>query len=428
MKKPAPLEKCFKNEHRNPRIVIIADDLTGALDTAIKFSERGAETLVVNAMTPEGIASYIAGDCDVLSINTSTRHADSGTAYSIVYELARFCISNGVDYLYKKTDSVLRGNIATEIKAMKDASGAGCIPFVPAYPAMKRTLENGVMYVSGKPLACTELADDPFQRIGSSRAGDIFSNMGLDVSMPMPSSHVPSPEDGDVIVYDGKTGDDLLQTAEILLDAGIRTFAGCAGLADAIASLFFPCSPVLTDVEGSSMLVLCGSVNKVSKDQLDYLVQAGYPRIRLDETELLTPDFISSDRGRNLVDVICSEMKTGNALVLDTLASANMIRNQDRACAQSVADMLGRIAFECLEKVDFPIFVIGGDTLLSFLGHFGRFELEPVCEIRKGVVLSYLKHEGRCIELMSKSGGFGTADLISDLLGDRKTRKKERAI
>ena len=428
MKKQLVLEKCFNNKHKVPQIVIIADDLTGALDTAIKFSSRGANTIVVNAVSPECLLPYMTEDCDVMSINTATRHADAANAYAIVHDLAVFCMSRGVRYLYKKTDSVLRGNIAMEIDALKDASGVSFVPFVPAYPEMRRTIENGVMYIDGKPLASTDLANDPFQRIRSSRAGDVFSSIGLNVSVPVSASHVPSPEDGDVIVYDGKTADDLMQTAEVLLKAGTRTFAGCAGFADSIASLLFPEEPVVADVEFSSMLVLCGSVNKVSKSQLDHLVQCGYPRIRLDECELVLPDFISSSRGRNLVDVICSEMKAGNVLILDTLASASIIRGRDRASAESVANTLGLIAFECLRRTDFSLMVIGGDTLLSFLENFGRFELEPVCEIRKGVVLSYLRHGGRCIELLSKSGGFGTVDLITDLLRDRKLIKKERVI
>ena len=122
---------------------------------------------------------------------------------------------------------------------------------------------------------------------------------------------------------------------------------------------------------------------------------------------------------------ICGEMKKGNVLVIDTLASSKTINSDGFATAEKVAQGLGRLAFECLDKVDYSVFVIGGDTLLCFLKNFGKLEMEPVCEIRKGVVLSYLHHGGKLMTLMSKSGGFGSVELIAELLNERKINKED---
>lgn len=416
---------CLKIKQNTPTLVIIADDLTGALDTSIKFSERGAKTIVINASMSDDLSAYINAGFDVLSINTSTRHSMEKEAYRVVHDIVSFLVSHGIEYIYKKTDSVLRGNIAVEVAALKDAAGVPFIPYVPAYPEMKRTVEDGIMYVAGVPLAGTPLADDPFQKIASSNTSDVFSRSQLSVKLSASSSHIPSEGEGEVIIYDGKTKEDLLETAGVLLDSDIHIFCGCAGFADAVARKLYHKTYKAADIGCSPMLVLCGSVNKVSKNQLDYLSSHGYPRIRLEERELLDPDFISSVRGQGIVGTICGEMKKGNVLVIDTLASSKTINSDGFATAEKVAQGLGRLAFECLDKVDYSVFVIGGDTLLCFLKNFGKLEMEPVCEIRKGVVLSYLHHGGKLMTLMSKSGGFGSVELIAELLNERKINKED---
>ena len=54
------------------QIIIIADDLTGACDSGIKFRNAGFETLVLTDVSDEDVQA--AGRC-AISINTNTRSA-----------------------------------------------------------------------------------------------------------------------------------------------------------------------------------------------------------------------------------------------------------------------------------------------------------------------------------------------------------------
>ena len=47
----------------------------------------------------------------------------------------------------KKTDSALRGNVASELGAMLEASGGKRLCFFPAYPEMGRTTRDGVHFI-----------------------------------------------------------------------------------------------------------------------------------------------------------------------------------------------------------------------------------------------------------------------------------------
>ena len=62
------------------------------------------------------------------------------------------------------------------------------------------------------------------------------------------------------------------------------------------------------------------------------------------------------------------------------------------------------------------LFITGGDTLLQCMNTIGVKELEPVCEIQKGVVLSKFTFNGCSKYVISKSGGFGKNTLFLEIL------------
>ena len=88
-------------------LLIIADDFTGALDTGVQFALRGIQTKVV--VDPE--VDFTSCDAKVLVVDTETRHLPSVQAYEIVSKLTTRALQAGVQSIYKKTDSALRGNI-----------------------------------------------------------------------------------------------------------------------------------------------------------------------------------------------------------------------------------------------------------------------------------------------------------------------------
>lgn len=70
-----------------PRLLIIADDFTGALDTGVQFAACGIPTRVVVGTA----ADMIRCECTVLVVDTETRHLSAEAAGKIVEVLARRC-------------------------------------------------------------------------------------------------------------------------------------------------------------------------------------------------------------------------------------------------------------------------------------------------------------------------------------------------
>ena len=80
--------------------------------------------------------------------------------------------------------------------------------------------------------------------------------------------------------------------------------------------------------------------------------------------------------------------------------------------ASSIGHMLGKLF---TSPALGTLLLTGGDTLLQCMNCVGIKELEPVCEVEKGVVLARFTYRGCTRYVITKSGGFGHEKLLLDL-------------
>ena len=90
------------------RIGVIADDLTGAMDTAGAFASAGLRTAV--ALTPS--SSIDGRDWRVLCVNTQSRNASVAAITASVSSAVRMLAQDQARVLYKKIDSTMRRLLA----------------------------------------------------------------------------------------------------------------------------------------------------------------------------------------------------------------------------------------------------------------------------------------------------------------------------
>ena len=247
------------------RYAVLADDLTGALDCAAAFLSSGHTVFVsLGPEAPEGAAAL------VVSLNLDTRRADVETTKRVVESAFRSLSRAGLMPLYVKIDSTLRGHSGVEVSHTAQLSGASLIVLTPAFPANGRTVEQGKLFVSGVPLADTEVGRDPLSPAGTSSVADILSRY---CKMPVRAVRLDQvrsdvlavlfaqmSENGPVVaVCDAVEDSDLSRIASAAIGVagslektgGGRSrgeprtanrvlFAGSAGLAGALASLIHP--------------------------------------------------------------------------------------------------------------------------------------------------------------------------------------------
>lgn len=417
------------------KLLIIADDFTGALDTGVQFAADGVAVRVVlykwwNICGLEGFA-------DVLVVDTETRHMHGRDAYHIVKEITRLAIETGIPYLYKKTDSALRGNIGSELTAMLHGSGRIRLHFIPAFPKMERVTKDGIHYIDRIPVSESIFGQDPFEPVLESFVPDIIRRQSdVAVMMPEHDSQEKDQEMPAVVVYDAESDEEIAEIGKNLNNRGqLNMTAGCAGFA-----------AILPDILGlkgfrpsvyrrkEHFLVACGSVNPITVKQLDEAEKSGFTRICLSPVQKLEPDYLDTADGKKELKnwlKICMENQCcildtndppGTGDTMDYARSKGMILEDVRV---RISQALGKTVKLLMESgLDSALLITGGDSLLGFMEQTEGKEMTPVCELAPGTVLSRVKIKEKELEVISKSGGFGSENLILDL-ADKVLRHKE---
>lgn len=409
------------------KLLILADDFTGALDSGVKLAAHGSRTRVIT--DPQSDLRAAVKDAEVLVVDTETRHLSADQAQTIVANLVKQALDLQIPYLYKKTDSALRGNVGAELSAVLKTAGQP-VAFFPSLPQMDRCTIGGIHYIQGVPVAQSVFGKDPFEPVTRSNVCELI---GLQTDVPAISfeplqPESPLPKELAIWVFDGRTSEEMLTTGERLkADGSLRMMAGCAGFAEVMPRLLglpqkaAAKAPPLDD----RLLVLCGSVNPITVNQLDQAQQAGFLRLRMRPEQKLNPDYWLSPEGEALLAQWKEALESGGHAIVDSNDQADSGCAAEYAAARGlgiqdvrvrIASSLGRIlkSLNQCEKLG-TLLITGGDTLLQCMNAIGVYEMEPICELESGVVLSSFELDGHRRYVISKSGGFGTKTLLIDL-------------
>ena len=404
------------------KLLVIADDFTGALDTGVQFAASGAETRVVTNI--EYDFSRTGREVQVLVLVAETRHVKWEEAYRMVYGIAKRACESGIPYLYKKTDSALRGNIGSELKAVLDAAGKHTLHFLPAFPRMNRVTRNGIHYIDGSPVHESVFGKDPFEPVTCSYIPDMMRG---EVPVTVVESMDGWERQNGVMVYDASTDEELMSIGSFLKEKGeLGLTAGCAGFAAVLPQLLGLSGKRRERISlDKKFLVACGSVNPITVRQLDYAERAGMKRIRLTPEQKLEKDYLESEEGNRALEEWTKTALEEECCIFDT----NDLPGCRAACEYAgshglsldelrvrIADTLGRVMEHLVRAgVKSTMLLTGGDTLMGFMRHIGCDEIVPACEMAPGTVLSQVDIDGRTYSIISKSGGFGEEKLIAEL-------------
>jgi len=148
-------------------IAILADDFSGAAELAGLAAACGYAAEVQTVFDPDTAA-------EVIAVDTDTRLKDEDEAAKIVGEVTRRVAAAGPAWIYKKTDSVLRGHVRVEIEAILEATGLADCVFIPANPSKDRVIRRGRYEIGGVPLDETVFARDPDYPRGSALVRELL--------------------------------------------------------------------------------------------------------------------------------------------------------------------------------------------------------------------------------------------------------------
>ena len=396
------------------RLVVLADDMTGALDTGVQFAKRGASVALI--MPGE---DRLPNDVQVAVVNAETRHLLPEEAYQRIRDLSVMAVQTGAPYLYVKTDSGMRGNIGPSLSGALEASGAAAAVFAPAYPAMNRTTQNGCQLIDGTPIARSVFGQDPVNPVRHSRVRNIIAWRDLQIQEVSAGKPLPEISRPAVCVMDAETDADLSRIAEELRHKGRLTLtAGCAAFSQAlIPQMGLPNRQATVPEVIPPLLVVCGSLNPITHRQLAYGVRQGAWLGTVQSQQLL-----EGDDCMPLLQAAAAQMLTGRNVLIETDGSG--IGNDPIRTAQRIASRMGELVQRLMampQSRAHTLMIIGGDTLMGYLSRVNPGDLRIEGEVAPGVVVFSFTDGTRRIRMLSKSGGFGPETLLSDVVSDTKT-------
>lgn len=384
-------------------MVVVADDLTGAADTAAGLVDAGFATVV--AWPGEAIDGI--GGVDAIALDAGSRVLDPAAAAAATTAAVAWARQRGARCLYKKCDSLLRGHIAVELDACLRAWHPDAVAiFSPAFPRAGRTTVNGRQFALGRDVG---------------GLAEIFAAAGLSVAA-IDLARVRSDRltaalrvaaEAKIVILDAAEDDDLLRIAAAgrALDRPV-VWAGTGGLIRAVARAAVDHRsverrPAAAAPRPGPVMIVCGSASTVAGEQVDRVAAAGVHTIVVPAAALRTPDSAAVDA---IAEECSIRLRDGRdvAVAIDAGPKAGDALADDRIIVQRLAAALAPCA-----ALAGGLTATGGDTATAMLRAWRITSVRVTGEAEPGVALGVAAGD-RSIAVATKAGAFGSPDALVD--------------
>lgn len=421
-------------------IGIIADDLTGANDTALQFHLRGSNTQIL--LDYEGYLQTIK-NAQTWAISTETRNVEPEVAYNKVKAATKTFIDKlNLEFFYKKIDSTLRGNIALETLAMLEVLNWDAAIIVPAFPSEGRITVGGYHLLKGVPIERTEFARDVHFPIFESHIPTLLKSqlpddkkdmVGLIELTTIMNGAGPIlfklneliAQGKKLIIADAVSITDIEQVVLAINKSDYNILpAGSAACAQVLGNIWLPemknqlvpkTIPELPKliVSGSGTLITATQIKKLSdSDDFEntYFINLDIKTILGGVTEELTNRVVNNLGQNNIVVVNTSYLLKDFDGFSDECLNAGLTKAK---LASQITDFLAELTRIVVSKRDVILITLGGETSYKCCHAIDSLQLQLVDEVAPSIALS-IDHKAQWI--VAKSGNLGTTNTLLDIL------------
>jgi len=393
------------------KLGIVADDLTGAMDSSGYFASLGFGTVVI-------LDPGYPSEAEVAVVTTNSRAEDP----EIARERVRQAVKNLAGrVVYKKIDSTLRGNIGAELEVAIAELGTEKAVVAPAFPAVGRTISGGNLLVNGVPVAETQFANDPISPVRESNIPALLEKeTGRKAGCVLIAQVEAGPEalyrtisemPQDIIVCDVAEQAHLNAiAAAAVLAEGRWLLCGSGGLARELY-LFLGEAKAKKGKKSASQkpgaaLAVVGTRNQVAANQLlQAEKEKGLPILNLEVEKLKSGEELFDD----VVQTAGRLFEEGKGLAVSSTFSQYV-----PAMKQSISVILAEVAAKIMASHSFAgIFLSGGDVALEVCRRLNVSAIRVHGEVEPGVPAGELIG-GQCggMRVVTKAGGFGTEEAL----------------
>ncbi|WP_434642353.1 D-threonate kinase [Achromobacter piechaudii] len=389
-----------------PTIAIVADDLTGSGDTAVQFVRAGWSTHLSIGGADEALSGPATAGVEVLAVTTHSRALPAADAARVIDENVRQLRAAGVSRLYKKVDSTLRGAFKAEIDAAREAWGPDTIAVIcPAFPATGRTVEQGILYVNGKPVTETSAATDPVTPVTESHIPTLLgcAHVATQDGDTAETLAARIRQAGHTVVVDAATDADLERLARAIGLLGEHALpVGAGGLAVPLARVWAGAD------QTAPVVVVVTSQHSAARAQAAALQASGADTWTPSLVQL-ADDAAWQAWSQPLLQAHATAPAHAGTVLL--LAPEGQMDGLD---SEQVADRLGSLAAQLITTSRAAgVVATGGDGARSVLVALAARGIALVDEVMGGVPLGTLTGGTAAgLPVVTKAGGFGTEDVL----------------
>jgi len=358
---------------------LLADDLTGALDTAAAFVP----------LTGDVPGFWVGSPPDRLpanaAIDAATRELSRDEAMARHHALAG-ALAQG-EIAFKKIDSLLRGHSFAEIAACWATGLWHHVVLAPAFPFQGRATRGGCQ----------------FRHDATAAVGDLVAGMHSE-RVPVRLGHPGDALAVGITVFDAETDADLQAAVRVGLAAEGRVlWCGSAGLAQAMVAVLSPNAQAASPPLRLPVLGLFGSDQAVTAQQIAHC----------DRFALRLSRHCELRSARNDGEEVKTRLSRDQAAMI----GFDLPAHTERATAATLIHDRIAALLPTLPKPG-TLVVAGGETLRGICDILGAHRLDVIGNFLPGVPRSIL-HGGVWdgVDVISKSGAFGAPTLLRDLLG-----------
>ncbi len=362
-------------------IAVIADDFSGAAELAgIGFCHHLAAE----------VHTELDARCsaDLVAVDTDSRRLPAVEAAEAVAGAVLGLDPQRPALWFKKVDSLLRGPVLAELRAIMAGTGRRRAILAAANPSRNRVIREGRYFVDGRPLDQSALASDFEHPARSARVLDLLgAGQDADVFLRRPGQHLPP---SGIVVAEAASPADLAQWAACV-DASTLP-AGAADFFTAVlrAAGFPPAEPARPTAPagggeerppiGGLTLMVCGSAAAWASGRREECAKAGIPVVPL-------ADLPAAD----LSDEQLAQWAGAARAALETRGVAMLAVGEQppasSAAPRRLLEHLVRVAAQVVRErgVD-RLLVEGGETASALVRRLGWSQSRVTCQHAPGIV------------------------------------------
>lgn len=353
-------------------IAVIADDLTGAAELGGIGLRHGLRTEIRMEAGSTADRAVEPGpgratNADLLIIAGDSRSKSETAAIEEMTTITRQLRTLRPEWIFKKTDSVLRGHVMAELRTHLQELHLPSALLIPANPALGRTIRDGHYFLNGKPIHHSAFSIDPEFPILSSDVQDMLHTSSRPVQLRKISDELPV---RGIIVGEVQDDHDLHAWARRLPPHTLA--AGAAGFFSALLDRQFPTTAQTSGghVFGKPLLFVSGSTFDRSRDAIRRQKQAGGP-----------VSYMPMQPDASWQELIVSMLKKqGKAIVaIDPAVHGHSAHELRTLMAKAVDGILKKIT-------PAEIIIEGGATAYAILQATGWQTFLPVQELAPGLI------------------------------------------